>query len=113
MTERKPPQAPQPQFFIPGTSDKEIERLQKQAEQTEAQVSAEAARSVPPAAAEDDPDALLKSFVESQKPLIDSKVDVDVAGEALRTRHNTHLTQLRIIEMEKRRQRRAKKEGRK
>lgn len=106
MAERKPPRV---EFFIPGTSEKEVERLQKLAEAAERTVSSETARSVPPDRVEDDPDALLDSFVKEQAPLVDGKVDVDVAGEAKRTRHNTHRTQLRMIELEKRRQSRAKR----
>jgi hypothetical protein len=104
MAERKPPQV---EFFLPGTSEKEVERLQTLADATQKEVVAETANQAP--VEQDDPDALLDAFVRQQAPLIDGKVDVDVAHEAKQARHNTHLTQLRMIELEKRRQRRAKR----
>jgi hypothetical protein len=54
---------------------------------------------------------MLDAFVKSQSVLAGSKIDVDVANEMKQARHNAHITQLRMIEMEKRRQRRDKATG--
>jgi hypothetical protein len=102
---------PQAQFFLPNTAEKEIERIQKITEANEKQVIEAAGTKILLPEPEDDPEAMLDSFVQSQAALAGSKVDVDVANEMKQARHNAHVTQLRMIEMEKRRQRRDKQTG--
>lgn len=60
---------------------------------------------------EEDLGAVLSDFVKTI-PKEDGAKDVDLAKEAELARHNTHVTQLRLIDMEKRRQRREKRTGR-
>ena len=102
---------PQADFFLPGTAEKEMERIQKVTDATERQVIEAAGTKIVLPGPEDDPEAMLDAFVKSQSVLAGSKIDVDVANEMKQARHNAHITQLRMIEMEKRRQRRDKATG--
>jgi len=102
---------PQVDFFVPNTAEREIERIQKATAATEKLIETESARPRVVLPEVDDPEAMLDAFVKTQSVIAGSKIDLDVAAEMKQARHNAHITQLRLIEMEKRRLRREKQTG--
>jgi len=132
MSERKPISI---DFLIPGTPDAAKDEIDRKLEDLERQMEAaaqerlkaqeQAEGAVLQAVGqvdEDDPDRLLEALVQNMKETgelpasADDKkspddVVKDIANRAKTARHNAHLTQLRMIEMERRRQRRAAREG--